>query len=235
MSKLMIGITEGRRFELYAAWIKGNDDVEIIPLSYQRNNADTLGKCSGIVFTGGEDVHPKYYHRVDDLVYCNPSDISEQRDAFEWELLTQLQKNPLPLLGICRGLQMVNVFYDGTLIPDIVTWGKFSHTKFSEGKDRYHKVIVDEHSALKNIVNVTEGIINSAHHQSADKIGKGLAVSALSVDGVVEAIERKDGSLYNSFLCLVQWHPERMEHQESPLAQPLRKKFIEEVQKFQHS
>lgn len=233
MSELVIGMTEGRMFDLYANWIIGKDNIKIIPLGYNRNNADELNKCDGIVFTGGEDVHPKYYHREDYLQYCKPPDFDEQRDAFEWQLLVQLQQRPLPLLGICRGLQLINVFYGGTLIPDIVTWGKFIHTKFADDTERYHKIVIDENSTLKNIVNETGGIVNTIHHQSADKIAKGLAVAALSVDGVVEAIEKKDDTLYAAFMCLIQWHPERMTDPKSPMVAPLRKKFLEEVIKFQ--
>ncbi len=225
--KIIIGITDCSKYLNYEKWILKEPEVEVIKLGYD-NNFDIIRKCQGIVLTGGEDVHPRFYHRPEYLNYCNREDIDENRDEFELKVMEYSQKNSLPVLGICRGLQIANVYFGGTLIPDIPSFGKFNHVKFEPGKDRYHSIRVDHNSALKKIVAVELGEVNSAHHQSADKIGEGLVVSSLSEDGVVESIERKapEGK---PFLLLVQWHPERMISQHSPFVRGIRASFMENV------
>lgn len=122
------------------------------------------------------------------------------------------------------GLQIANVFFGGSLIPDIPAWGKFNHSKLPDNTDRYHAVKVDPDSALFHLLQQKEGRINSNHHQSVEKVGNGLIVSALSEDGVVEALERRGPGPY---LSLVQWHPERMNDQESPFVKNIRQAFFE--------
>jgi len=143
-------------------------------------------------------------------------------------VLEYSQQHQLPVLGICRGLQIANVFAGGTLLPDIVANGNADHTKLGEGSDRYHSVSIKENSLLQEIVGSKMGEINSAHHQSADKIGQGLTGNAASEDGVVEGLERvqQDGK---PFLLLVQWHPERMSNLESNFSRNIKNKFLETV------
>lgn len=227
--KRTIGMTDGRMYALYANWIKGNDDsLEIIRIGYGLNNFEEVKKCDAMVFTGGEDVHPKYYNQLDYLTYCMPVDFDERRDEFELKLMQYLQAEPIPLLGICRGLQLINVFFGGTLIPDLPAWGKFNHAKLPNGSLSDHIVYVNPQSQLFDFVACTEGLINSLHHQSADKIGKGLVASAISRDGVVEALEKKNPG-EAPFLCLVQWHPERMEDIKSPFVKNIREAFLEAI------
>lgn len=225
---IRIGITDGRMFDLYADWISnGDEDIELIRLGYAFDNLNAIEHCQALFFTGGEDVHPSCYNRMDYLPYCDPPDFNRKRDAFEWELLKRAVEKKLPILGICRGLQLINVFYGGTLIPDIPSWGKFNHAKAPDGHPRNHPVKVDRYSNLYNIVKQEAGEINSLHHQSADRIGKGLVATALSPDGVVEALERKPG-MNEPFLLLVQWHPERMDP-DSPFVRNIREIFLYEV------
>ncbi len=228
-------MTDGRMYEQYADWVVGHAaDVEIIRLGYALDNFGEVEKCQGLVFTGGEDVHPSYYGKLEYLSYCSPPDFDERRDEFEFQLLRYTLNRPMPLLGVCRGLQLINVFHGGTLIPDIPSWGKFDHaTKLPDGKERDHTIYVDNHSQLYGIIGQSEGTVNSLHHQSAGKIGKGLAASAMSIDGVVEALEWKELQKH-AFMCLVQWHPERMEDHEAPFVKNIRETFIKEVKEFNH-
>ena len=210
MKQQIIGITDCGKYQNYHEWIAAaSPEIEIVKLSYRNNHFDDIKKCTGIILTGGEDVHPRFYNLPEYLPYCLPTDMDEQRDEFEWKVLEYTQQNNLPMLGICRGLQIANVFFGGTLIPDLPSFGKYNHSKFYEGKDRYHNVSVDPYSLLHTITQKSKGVINSAHHQSAGMIGKDLVVSSFSEDGVVESIERKKTS-DGSWLLLVQWHPERM-------------------------
>ena len=201
----------------------------MIELSSKQNNLSDIEKCDGIVLSGGEDVHPKYYgkpsymKKKDELKL----DVNEDRDRFELKVIDKAVKSKKPILGICRGLQIANVYFRGTLIPDLQGKTRTRHSK-NEGYDQTHEVKVEENSCLSAIINSETGIVNSAHHQSAEKIGKGLKVTATDAEGMVEAIEWKNPK-DKPFLLLVQWHPERMKEQESGMAKNLREKFLEEV------
>ncbi|PWS27302.1 peptidase C26 [Pedobacter yonginense] len=227
--KIIIGVTDCSKFEIYSNWVLSfGENLEIIRLGYKFQNFDAIKKCNGIVLTGGEDVHPRFYNRSEYYEYCYEDDIDEERDKFEFRVLSYTEENQIPVLGICRGMQVGNVYFGGTLIPDIAAWGKFNHAKMPDQSDRYHEIIVNPSSWLNQIVNTDKGMVNSNHHQSTDKTGKGLIVSAISPDGVTEAMER----LYpegKSFLCFVQWHPERLKDQKSPFSKNLHEAFINAI------
>jgi putative glutamine amidotransferase len=222
--KVIIGITDCSKYVNYQKWMEGAG-ASAIRLSDLANNVDDLKKCDGIVLSGGEDVHPRFYNKPEYLPYCD--EINEKRDEFEWRVLEYVEQNKLPLLGICRGLQMANVFFGGTLLPDIPSFGKFNHSKSPEA-DRHHVVQVDANSQLHQIVKTSVGEINSAHHQSADLAGRGLVSNAISPDGVIEGMERKNVNA-GPFLMLVQWHPERMKDQQSAFCENIRREFLSAV------
>lgn len=228
MKKIVIGISEGSKYHNYENWLKDEPGVEIIKLSYHLNNFNEIEKCDGIILTGGGDINPQLYHQPGFLAYIDPNDIDEKRDEFEWKIMQHVDEKQKPLLGICRGLQFVNVYFGGVLLPDIPSFGKFNHAKFKEGKDREHFVDIDPNSLLYKITGQERGKINSSHHQSVDIPGFGLVVNALSPDGIVEGMERKeqDGKAY---MMLVQWHPERMANQESNFVKKIKQNFLDAV------
>jgi putative glutamine amidotransferase len=223
--KVTIGITDCSKYANYEKWIMDEPDVEVIKLGSSLNNSKDAEKCDGIILSGGEDVHPRYYNKPEYEVYC--SEIIESRDDFEFKVLDEVETHQLPLLGICRGLQVANVYYKGTLVPDIPSFGKFNHSRYSD-KDRYHTIEVDVTSELFKITGQAKGEVNSAHHQSAELIGKGLVANSLSPDGIVEGIERQK-SEGKPFLQLVQWHPERMNDLESPFSKKIKEAFLNAV------
>lgn len=217
-----IGITDCSKYENYHRWIEVEPRVKVIRLSHHEQNIDDIKKCDGLILSGGEDVHPRYYNKPEYVELCH--EIDEPRDMFEWSLLEYTEKNNMPVLGICRGLQIANVFYGGTLLPHIPAFGKFEHSKTGP-LDRYHTVQVDPNSKLSTIVGASSGDINSAHHQAADRLGRGLVANALSPDGVVEGVERENRDL--PFLQLVQWHPERMIDLSSAFSLNIKRKFLD--------
>jgi len=258
---MKIGITDcGDKHPIYEKWILsqnslvGTPPIEVIKLGYKYNNLHETEKCDGIVLTGGEDVHPNLYNRPEFLSLCNPNFMDERRDEFEWNVCEYIFKNQTPVLGICRGLQLVNVFLGGTLIPDLPTAGKENHSKYYEGQDRYHNIEIIHNSELSKITNIVFGDVNSAHHQSADLIAKPLKINALSDDRVVEGLEfgfadsagfssahptetaldsvaERSQSQRNHYLMLVQWHPERIIHAEqNNFSFKIRKNFVENIQ-----
>ena len=226
--KIIIGVTDCSKYNNYANWIQSfGSGVETIKLSEKTNNLSDAARCHGILFTGGEDVHPRFYNKPEYLSYCHADDISEARDIFEMKLMEHTEANSIPVLGICRGLQIYNVFRKGTLIPDIPSWEKIdvNHAKTKEGKDSYHIVNLAKDSWLSKITRESKGETNSNHHQSADAIGEGLLVSGVSQDGIIESIDQINAE-QKSYLCLVQWHPERMNNQQSPFVKNIRESFI---------
>lgn len=256
---MKIGITDcGEKHPIYEKWILsqnslvGTPHIEVIKLGYKYNNLHEIEQCDGIVLTGGEDVHPSLYNRPEFLSLCNPNFMDERRDEFEWKVCEYIFKNQVPVLGICRGLQLVNVFLGGTLIPDLPTAGKENHSKYYEGKDRYHNIEIIHDSELSKITNIVFGDVNSAHHQSADIIAKPLKINALSDDRVVEGLEfdfadsvgfgsahptepnsvaERSRSQRSHYLMLVQWHPERIINAEqNNFSFKIRQNFVENIQ-----
>ncbi len=228
MRKIVIGLSEGSKYFNYENWLKDEPGVEQIKLSYHLDNFEEIEKCDGIILTGGDDINPRLYNQPDFLSYVDPKDIDEKRDEFEWKVMQHIEEKQKSLLGICRGMQFANVYYGGTLIPDIPAFGKFNHGKFKEGNDRDHLVQIDVNSGLYKILGEEKGTINSAHHQAVDIPGFGLVANAFSPDGIIEGMERRDENA-GAFLMLVQWHPERMRNMESKFSTKIKSSFLEAV------
>ena len=223
---LKIGITQSEtNYGNYPRWIKGQDDIEIIELSYDRNNIEDVALCDGVVLSGGIDSHPKFYLDDFDLNYPHaPDEFAVFRDEFELAVLDLAIQQKKPVLGICRGLQLINVFFDGTLHVDIGEDNNERHKK-TGNIDKEHTVSVEKDSLFFDIVHQNAGIVNSAHHQAIDILGKELKAVAYSNDNFIEAIELKNTE--KPFLLAVQWHPERMPDQENPFTKNIRKAFLE--------
>lgn len=215
---MKIGITFSEvNYENYPKWIKGGENIEIIELSYEKNNIEDLINCDGLVLTGGVDIQPKNINYPNAPNYFNPV-----RDEFERNILLKAMDLRIPILGICRGLQLINISLGGTLILDL---GEFENELHKRGsKDKIHEVFVDENSLLLSITKNEVGTVNSAHHQAVEKLGHGLKVVARSYKGVTEAIELENPN--NQFLLAVQWHPERMQDQDNPFTINIREAFL---------
>jgi putative glutamine amidotransferase len=204
----------------YMNWLQSVDGVEVVELSAEKNNASELENCSGLVLSGGVDVHPSYYHNSK-TDYPGAEDFNEARDRFEKEAFELAQKNKLPVFGVCRGLQLINCLMGGTLIQDL---GALNQTH-EGGPDKIHEVKIVEGTTLQNISDLSNGNVNSSHHQAIDKLANGLKVNCKANDGTIEGIERSGSN--KPFLLAVQWHPERMEDQNSPLSKNIRDSFLE--------
>jgi putative glutamine amidotransferase len=168
-----------------------------------------LDTLDGLLFTGGEDVAPAYYGEAIDE-HCQEPD--RERDLFEIHLARAALSRRTPVLGICRGLQLLNVAAGGTLYQDIACRpGTLQHHAASAG-DRQkliHAVRILPGSRLYAIMGVDKTEVTSTHHQFIKEVAPGFHVTAESLeDGIVEGIEQPD----YPFLVAVQWHPERMVH-----------------------
>lgn len=164
----------------------------------------------GLVLTGGFDIPPGYYNQPElDGVKAT---WDEARTVMELRLLDLVWKRPIPILGICLGMQMVNVYRGGSLFQDLPVQcpDTINHSASSKNPNLIaHQVKVLEDSALFSCLKRSSISVNSSHHQAVRQIGTGLKVSALAEDGTIEAIE----SLDRAFIG-VQWHPESLDGDE---------------------
>lgn len=165
-----------------------------------------LGALDGILLTGGEDIHPSFYG---EMVIERCGQIDERRDRFEIELCRRALALDLPVLGICRGCQVVNVALGGSLYQDL-TYRPGTSPEHDAGKARrgevVHEVTVEPGTGLHGILGCERLGVTSSHHQLLRKVPPGLRVNALAPDGTIEGVE---GPL-SRFLLAVQWHPERL-------------------------
>ena len=172
-----------------------------------------LDRLSGICLSGGPDLHPGAYG-AEPHARLGPTE--PHLDRFELALARRADARGVPLLGICRGSQVLNVARGGTLhqhVPDLVGDG-VEHRQEAPGGEPTHPVRVARRSRLAGVVGTARLPVNSFHHQAVDRLGGGLTVSARSLDGVVEGIEDPGRSLFLG----VQWHAECLTEQPSHLA-----------------
>jgi len=220
-----IGITDCGKFDNYRRWIESSG-VEVIRLGFQSQNAGEVEKCDGVVFSGGEDLQPGLYGKPEYVEAYGLKEIIPERDKFEYQVLEKAFTACKPVLGICRGLQLINVYLGGTLVPDIPTlFHSRNHGKIN-GVDQTHSIVVEEDSLLKAICGAESGIVNSAHHQSVDQLAGPLKITAYGEPDIVEAMEWKEPA-DKSWLLMVQWHPERMKDPESPFSGAVKNAFLE--------
>ena len=166
-----------------------------------------------MLLTGGGDIHPKAFGRSDGV--AQTEGVDERRDNFEFKVIEKALAQRMPVLGICRGMQSLNVYCGGTLYLDLESGGYSRHHEEMEKRTGI-KLRLKNESMLAAIVGKNLGEVNSFHHQGVERVGKGLAVCARSDDGVIEAMEWADKN-EAPFLLLVQWHPERMKDTFNPL------------------
>ncbi len=167
-----------------------------------------LDSLDGLMVVGGYfDIHPKHYgeEKIHPTVKLN-----EVREEFEHELGARAIKTSLPFLGICNGMQLINVLHGGKVIQHIPDEQKFmdheqSHVDgFNDYHSGYHEVEIEKNSRLFSIIGAEKIKTNSSHHQAAKNAGVGLAAVAHASDGIIEAVEKSS----HPFCIGVQWHPE---------------------------
>jgi len=230
--KILIALSKGKgskHYIRYGEWLEENNpNVKCVDLYYVNSIEEIdniMSEASGLVLTGGPDVHPGRYGQEFDTARC---EIDPKRDTLEFYLIEQAKLRGMPILGICRGLQILNVAYGGTLFVDIPSdYG----TKVIHRCDSiycYHYVTIDTVSLLYSIMKEKRLKVNSYHHQGINKMADAFIVNARSDDGLIEGIEFKK-KYDNPFLLAVQWHPERLNSQTS---MKLARHFIRECFNF---
>ncbi len=228
-------IAFSKQSKSYLGWIKRFDDNAEFYNLYSMGTDSAMGvleNCDGLILTGGEDIFPAFYNKIEDTVLCGSFDI--YRDSLEFAAIELALKLKIPILGICRGEQILNVSQDGSLYADIPT--KFDTTvthRQKDWKNCYHEVNIIGMSKLAGISGLNNGIVNSNHHQGINKLGKNLKITAYTTDSLPEAIEWENCG-NKGFLMAVQWHPERMDTLH-PLSAPIAKEFLREADLFKAS
>jgi putative glutamine amidotransferase len=202
---------------LVAAGLRAEEIVVLRP-------GDSIpGPFDGVVIGGGDDVDPVRYGR-EILEGANVA-VDHGRDSVDFPVFEEAWRSAVPVLGICRGLQVVNVARGGTLVQDLPLErpSDVEHQFPKRENERHHPVRVEPDTLLGRIAGQAEIEVNSRHHQAIDHPAGGLVVSATAPDGVIEAIEGRDGR----WLVAVQWHPENLTDDE--VSQNLFRQFVSEV------
>lgn len=194
-----------------------------------KRSSRLLDSLNGIVLTGGEDIEPAHYLQKRTARLMEPNPI---RDEFELALAKVAVKRNLPVLGICRGIQLLNVAMGGTLWQDISERASqgFAHSGFPENtnEEKFHPVIVAADSRLAGALGRSgELVVNSGHHQAVRALGRGLIAVAHAPDGTIEGVE----SDKYSWVVGVQWHPETLAP-DDPTHLALFKALVAAAEKF---
>jgi putative glutamine amidotransferase len=216
----------------YVNWLKRVDpSVKTIDL-YKLTKAmaiQQLSQCSGLILTGGEDVYPGRYGQESDTSRC--TEMNPARDSLDIALIEKALRLKMPVLGICRGHQILNVYFGGTLVIDIpVDIGKKVVHQCDDYLNCFHDVNVRTKTVLATITKCKTAVVTTNHHQAVLRLAPDLTANVYSDDRLVEGIEWRnpDGK---SFLLGVQWHPERMD-KSNPLSSAIANEFMLQALKF---
>jgi putative glutamine amidotransferase len=184
----------------------GGLPLVLSPLMGASLAARALEGVDGLILTGGEDVDPSWYG-ASPSPYLDPP--SRERDLFELALFAYARQHGVPVLGICRGIQLINVALGGTLYQDLPSerQGPVEHRPDGPRDLQSHRVKLQPGSRAAAALGITEVMVNSSHHQAIKDLAPGLQATGLTDDGLIEAVETRADA---SWLLAVQWHPEEM-------------------------
>lgn len=183
-----------------------------------------LEEADGYILTGGSDINPDLHHTVDSLMLCGNT--NPRRDSLETLMVLKGLDSKTPLLGVCRGMQIMNVAMGGTLILDLPSQrGTTLHQQ--EVGDKIHTIVAEPATEFAHIVGTFPIEVRSNHHQAIDQLAEGFSIQATSPDGVAEVIYWHGSS--HPFALGLQWHPERMELG-NPCSGNVAKEFLQAVE-----
>ena len=212
--------------ENYIHWIQ--DENIIVIDAYTTDNTDSiLALADGIILTGGEDINPLEYNDTNNIKVCGP--INYSRDTLERKIFEFAFENKIPLIGVCRGMQMMNVASGGTLYGDIPSEMGTTVIHRNYGEVMHDIVLSCDNSYYNNLIfplNKDTFLVNSWHHQGLKDIAQGIHVIARSYDGLPEAAIMD--TTIHPFMIAVQFHPERL-GKENGIHQQMRSSFFNAI------
>ena len=217
-------------YEQYKNWILSLDSSILIYDLYDLHLDSALqimNMVDGLIISGGPDVNPIRYGFGSMAYVCETPD--DNRDLLELEAIDFAYKNQLPILGICRGQQILNVYFGGTLITDIPTQHPSNIFHRGDGQKSNHPIFFTKEVNSISIIQLDSAIVNSSHHQAIKDLGETLQVLAYSPDSIIESVGLID-TQYSSFFIGVQFHPEYMPNSE--LALSTGQEFLKSASKF---
>ena len=184
----------------------GGVPLILSPLMGASLAASALDGCDGLLLTGGEDVDPSWYG-AEPSPHLSPP--SQERDLFELALFAVARQRGLPILGICRGIQLINVALGGTLFQDLPSErpGRVDHSPSVARDARTHEIRLEPGSRAAAALETLRPTVNSVHHQAIKDLAPGLVATGWSEDGLIETAESGPGA---PWILAVQWHPEEM-------------------------
>ena len=196
-----------------------------IPNATEENVEALLNIIDGLLLIGGADIDPILFGEEP---HRNLGSVVRKRDDSDIVLMNAALKKQMPILGVCRGQQVMNVALGGTIIQDIPTQveNTLLHKQTSKRGELAHSVDVTT-PKFKEIFGEESFRVNTFHHQSIGKIGEGLVVSAVAKDGIIEGIEHES----HPYCVAVQWHPEELAPIGDVYAQRLFKSFVDACKK----
>lgn len=188
-------------------------------------------EVAGLVLTGGEDVAPRHYGAEP---HPTVTDVVEARDACELALVRAARSRGIPTLAICRGIQLANVAFGGTLVQDIPTQcpQAIPHDSRDARSARVHEVAIDRGSRLAGALGAERVTTNSFHHQAIDAAAPGFRITARTGDGIVEGMESEGDDWW---MLGVQWHPEELTATAEPWDRRLFAAFARAVRQRDHA
>ncbi|MDR2148214.1 MAG: gamma-glutamyl-gamma-aminobutyrate hydrolase family protein [Tannerella sp.] len=175
---------------------------------------DLLKSVDGVIFAGGGDFDPAYYH---ERPIPQMGSINAPRDTFEIRLVRLAAEKKVPVLGICRGMQLINVAFGGSLYQDIPAQyydKSVSHRQKTPASEPSHSVIVMDSTIFSEMVGDKILMVNSAHHQAVKRLADGFTIAGKSADGLIEAMEKIDSA---NWILGVQFHPEQLVNKDKTL------------------
>lgn len=177
-----------------------------LPFTPEKEMDQFLATIDGLLLTGGGDINPLLFGEEPQLKLGK---VLTERDEYEIQWTKKALQHNIPILGICRGLQILNVALGGTLYQDIYSQSKrdrLLHAQTSPRHETSHYVQLKENSKLHKMFKETNILVNSFHHQAIKDIANNLQIIGQAKDGIIEAVEHKTAS----FCIGVQWHPEEL-------------------------
>jgi len=211
-TKVIEGFPRVRLNEAYVHAVARAGLVPLVIPPLAHPDADViLDAVAGLVLSGGEDVDPAEYGAPN-----SGSETSHAlRDRTELALARRARERRMPVLAICRGIQVMNVALGGTLIQDIPSEvpGALTHDQSARRRERVHDIAATKASALAQALGAATLRVNSSHHQALESVAQGLTVSARAPDGVIEGVE---WTADDWWMLGVQWHPEELVEDPEP-------------------